>query len=57
VSDRGPRRSGDSETFELVLTKLQARRRRWESHLLYQEMADYVDNTLSDVEREIADGL
>jgi anti-sigma factor RsiW len=26
-----------------------------DSHLLYQELADYVDNTLSDVEREIAD--
>src|SRR5258708_28602070 len=27
-----------------------------DSHLLYREMADYVDNALSDIEREIADG-
>jgi len=42
--------------FELVLTRLQADAEGGESHLLYQEIADYVDNTLSDVEREIADG-
>lgn len=42
--------------FEPVLSQLQADADRGESHLLYQEMADYVDNILSDVEREIADG-
>ena len=42
--------------IELVLSQLRADTDRGDSHLLYQEMADYVDNTLSDVEREIADG-
>ena len=41
--------------LELVLSQL-ADADSEDSHLLYQEMADYVDNTLSDVEREIADG-
>ena len=39
-----------------MLSQLQADAGRGDSHLLYQELADYVDNTLSDVEREIADG-
>ncbi len=44
------------ETSEQIMTALQAESDFEDTHLLYQEMADYVDNSLSDVEREIADG-
>jgi len=49
----------DRETQKLseqIIGELQTEPDSQNDHLLYQEMADYVDNTLSDVDREIADG-
>src|SRR5258706_10203305 len=40
---------------EQMLSQLQVETDFPEDHLLYQAMADYVDNTLSETEREIAD--
>ncbi|MEP6707336.1 MAG: hypothetical protein ABJC05_07440 [Pyrinomonadaceae bacterium] len=45
-----------NETSAQIMTALQAETDFDDTHLLYQEMADYVDNTLSEVDREIAEG-
>ena len=49
-------RAGQEATEQRIMTALQAETDFDDTHLLYQQMADYVDDRLGDVEIEIVDG-